>query len=456
MQTTSIHGMWSSRLAFILAATGSAVGLGNIWRFPYITSENGGGAFVLIYLLCILAVGLPVMFSEIIVGRRGRMSPINSLRELAIDNNASKGWMGLGILGVIAGFLVLSFYSVVAGWTLQFGFLYAKDVFGGVGMSEAQATTSLWTDLLASPGEMVFWHGLFMVLTVGIVALGVEKGLERAVSVLMPILFVLLLILLGYGMNTGHFQEAVGFLFKPDWSQVSGGMIVTAMGQAFFTLSLGMCAIMTYGAYLPSDVSVPRVGVSVAIADTLVALVAGLAIFPIIISLGQEPSGGGPGLIFETLPAAFAAMPFGIPYGMAFFLLLSVAAWTSSISLMEPATAYIVEASNLSRRSAALLVAGLAWTLGLASVFGFNVWSEVTFGGKNIMDSIDYVTNNVMLPVGGLLTAVFAGWVLSGRITREELGENMPGWAYQAWLWLTRIVTPALILVVLASLMGVI
>ncbi len=453
MQSTSIHGMWSSRLAFILAATGSAVGLGNIWRFPYITSDNGGGAFVLIYLLCILAVGMPIMFSEIIIGRRGRMSPINSLRELSIDAGASKGWMGLGILGVIAGFLVLSFYSVVAGWTLHYGFLYAKELFGGVGVTDPGAN---FNGLLASAGEMTFWHGLFMVMTVSVVALGVEKGLERAVSVLMPILFILLLILLGYGMNTGHFQEAVGFLFTPDWSMVSGGMIVTAMGQAFFTLSLGMCAIMTYGAYLPSDVSVPRVGVTVVIADTLVALVAGLAIFPIVISFGIDPAGGGPGLIFTSLPLAFAEMPFGILYGMAFFLLLSVAAWTSGISLMEPATAYLVESTNLSRRAAALCVAGLAWTLGLASVFSFNIWSEVTIGGRSIMGAIEYVANDIMLPIGGLLTAIFAGWVLSSKITREELDDKMPDWAYKAWLWLTRVVTPALILVVLASLMGVI
>ncbi|MEE4331303.1 MAG: sodium-dependent transporter [Wenzhouxiangella sp.] len=453
MQTTSIHGMWSSRLAFILAATGSAVGLGNIWRFPYITSDNGGGAFVLIYLLCIIAVGMPIMFAEIIIGRRGRMSPINSLRELSIDAGASKGWMGLGILGVIAGFLVLSFYSVVAGWTLHYGFLYAKELFGGVGVTDPSAN---FNGLLASAGEMTFWHGLFMVMTVGVVALGVEKGLERAVSILMPILFILLLILLGYGMKTGHFQEAVGFLFTPDWSMVSGSMIVTAMGQAFFTLSLGMCAIMTYGAYLPSGVSVPRVGTTVVIADTLVALVAGLAIFPIVISFGIDPAGGGPGLIFTSLPLAFAEMPFGILYGMAFFLLLSVAAWTSGISLMEPATAYLVESTNLSRRAAALSVAALAWTLGLASVFSFNIWSEVTIGGRSIMGAIEYVANDIMLPIGGLLTAIFAGWVLSSKITREELDDKMPDWAFKAWLWLTRVVTPALILVVLASLMGVI
>lgn len=350
MQTSSIHGMWSSRLAFILAATGSAVGLGNIWRFPYVTSDNGGGAFVLIYLICILLVGLPIMWTEIMIGRRGRMSPINSIRELADNARASRGWMGLGILGVVAGFLILSFYSVVAGWTLHYGFLYVKELFGAASITDPEAA---FGSLLASPGELTFWHGLFMLMTVFVVAFGVEKGLERAVSILMPLLFILLLILLGYAMNTGYFMEAASFLFRPDWSQVSGEMIVTAMGQAFFTLSLGMCAIMTYGAYLPSNVNIPRVGITVAAADTVVALVAGLAIFPIVISFGLSPEGGGPGLIFTSLPLAFAEMPFGVLYGMLFFLLLSVAAWTSSISLMEPATAYIVESTNLSRKGAA-------------------------------------------------------------------------------------------------------
>jgi neurotransmitter:Na+ symporter, NSS family len=445
--------MWSSRLAFILAATGSAVGLGNIWRFPYITSENGGGAFVLIYLLCIIAVGLPIMFSEIVIGRRGRMSPINSLRELADDAGATRAWMGLGFLGVIAGFLVLSFYSVVAGWTLHYGFLYFRELTGGASISDPDAT---FASLLASAGELTFWHGLFMVMTVSVVAFGVEKGLERAVSILMPILLVLLLILLGYGMNTGSFQEAVGFLFRPDWSQVSGPMIVTAMGQAFFTLSLGMCAIMTYGAYLPSDVNIPKVGVAVALSDTAVALIAGLAIFPIVISFGIDPGSGGAGLIFTSLPLAFAEMPFGIIYGMAFFILLSVAAWTSSISLMEPATAWLVESTNLTRKTAALGVAALAWVMGLATVFSFNIWSEVTIGGRSVMGAIEYVAADVMLPIGGLLTALFAGWVLSKKITREELDNKMPDWCFTTWLWLTRVVTPALILIVLASILGII
>jgi len=294
-----------------------------------------------------------------------------------------------------------------------------------------------------------------MVMTVGVVALGVEKGLERAVGILMPVLFLLLLVLLAYGISTGHFMDAVAFLFRPDWSQVSGSMIVTAMGQAFFTLSLGMCAIMTYGAYLPSNVHVPKVGTAVALSDTVVALIAGLAIFPVIIAFGIDPGSGGAGLIFTSLPLAFAEMPFGIIYGMMFFLLLSVAAWTSSISLMEPATAYLVEATNLSRKSAALMVAGLAWIMGLATVFSFNLWSEVSIGGRSVMDAIEFIAADIMLPLGGLLTAIFAGWILSKTITKEELDDKMHDWAFTTWLWLTRVVTPLLILVVMAGLLGI-
>ncbi len=453
MKTTSIHGMWSSRLAFFLAATGSAVGLGNIWRFPYITSESGGGAFVLIYLACILIVGLPVMLAEILIGRRGRMSPINSIRTLVDEVGASRAWIGIGWIGIVAGFLILSFYSVVAGWTMHYGFLYVKELFGGVSITDAGAT---FNALLTNPSEMTFWHGLFMVLTFSVVALGVERGLERSVTILMPMLFILLLILLGWGMNTGHFGEAVGFLFQPDWSKVSGSMVVVAMGQAFFSLSLGMCAIMTYGAYLPSGVSIPKVGLAVAAADTCVALIAGLAIFPIVISYGIDPAGGGPGLMFTSLPLAFNEMPFGILYGAMFFGLLTVAAWTSSISLLEPATAYLIERAQVSRKTAAVIIGLLAWLAGLASVLSFNLWSEISIGGRSIMDAIEHVSSNIMLPLGGMLIAVFAGWALAKQLTREELGRSMPGWLYTIWLWLVRIVSPVLILIVLISLMGLI
>jgi neurotransmitter:Na+ symporter, NSS family len=451
MDKTSIHGMWSSRLMFILAATGSAVGLGNIWRFPYMTSDNGGGAFVLVYLGCILLVGLPILMAEILIGRHGRMSPINTLRELARDSGVSRGWVGIGWIGIVAGILILSFYSVVAGWTLHYAWLYLKQLFGGAAITDPGATFSA---LLADPLELTFWHALFMLLTVGVVALGVEKGLERAVRFLMPALFVLLLVLVGYGLTTGHTAEAAAFLFRPDWSEIDGNVFLRAMGQAFFTLSLGMCAMMTYGAYLPRQgVSIPRVGILIALIDTSVALLAGMAIFPIVLAFGLDPAGGGPGLIFNSLPLAFEVMPFGIVYGLLFFGLLSVAAWTSSISLLEPATAFLVEKFGIARRKrAALTIAGLCWALGLLSVLSLNLWSGVRILDRDIMTFIEFVANDLMLPLGGLLIALFTGWALNRTILREQLSE-MPEGLFTAWRWLVRVVAPALVLVVLVRAM---
>ena len=446
-KTTSIHGMWSSRLMFILAATGSAVGLGNIWRFPYMTSDNGGGAFVLVYLGCILLVGLPILMAEILLGRHGRVSPINTFRKLARESGVSRHWSAIGWIGIVAGILILSFYSVVAGWTLHYAFLYVKQLAGGAAITDPGAT---FAALLADPMELTFWHALFMLLTVAVVALGVEKGLERAVRFLMPALFVLLLLLVIYGMTTGFMGQAAAFLFKPDWSVISGGTFLSAMGQAFFTLSLGMCTMMTYGAYLPREgVSIGRVGIAVALTDTSVALLAGLAIFPVVLSFGIDPAGGGPGLIFTSLPLAFESMPFGIVYGLAFFGLLAVAAWTSSISLLEPATAFLVERFGVARRKrAALGVAGLSWLLGLLSVLSLNLWSEVRILDRDIMTFIEFIANDLMLPLGGLLIALFTGWALNRTILREQLSD-MPEGLFTAWRWLMRVVAPALVLIVL-------
>jgi neurotransmitter:Na+ symporter, NSS family len=450
MDKSSIHGMWSSRLAFILAASGSAVGLGNIWRFPYLTSDNGGGAFVLIYLACIALVGLPIMLAEILMGRRGRLSPINSLEHLTADGGHSRLWTSIGWIGMACALLILSFYSVVAGWTLHYAWRYAAQLFGGAGIEDPAAT---FTALLADPGQLILWHSVFMIMTVGVVAMGVEKGLERAVRLLMPALFVLLLVLLGYGISTGFVGQAMEFLFLPDFSEVSSGTILAALGQAFFSLSLGMCGIMTYGAYLPADVSIPRVSVSVAIADTLVALLAGMAIFPVVFAFGLDPAGGGPGLIFTSLPHAFADMPLGVPYALSFFVLLTVAAWTSSISLLEPPTAYLVERAKLTRGSAAMVAAVIVWAIGLITVLSFNVWSQVSIMGRDLQGAIEFLASDLLLPIGGLLIALFAGWVLDTRVTREEL-RHLPDGLYTAWRWLVRIVTPILVLIILVNVLA--
>ncbi len=442
MDKASIHGMWSSRLAFLLAATGSAVGLGNIWRFPYLASDNGGGAFVLVYLGCIALCGLPILLAEILIGRHGRMSPVNAIGKLCADSGASPGWKGIGWLGMLAGVLILSFYSVVGGWTLHYTWLYAGQLFGGAGIVDAGAT---FTGLLASAGELTFWHALFMLLTVGVVALGVEKGLERAVTLLMPSLLIMLLVLLGYSATTGHLGEAAAFLFVPDFSKITGGVLLAAMGQAFFSLSLGMCAMMAYGAYLPRNVSIPRMGLSVALADTSVALLAGLAIFPIVIQFLGSPAGGGAGMIFTSLPSAFNQM--GAIFGLLFFALLSVAAWTSSISMLEPSAAYLVERTSLSRKSAASLMAGGIWLLGLASVLSFNHWAHIRPFGLSIMDAIELLANDFLLPLGGLLTAILAGWFASSKLVRDQL--DVSDVVFAVWLWLIRVVSPLLVVIVL-------
>jgi len=444
MDKASIHGMWSSRLAFILAASGSAVGLGNIWRFPYLASDNGGGAFVLVYLGCIALVGLPILIAEILIGRHGRQSPVNSLEQIAGQAGVSRGWSSIGWIGMLAGVLILSFYSVVAGWTLHYSWLYLAQLFGGAGISDPGAT---FGELLGNAGELTFWHAIFMLMTVAVVALGVEKGLERAVKFLMPALLLMLLILLGYGATTGKLGEAAAFLFVPDFSKITGAVVLSAMGQAFFSLSLGMCAMMTYGAYLPRDVSIPRVAIAVGLTDTGVALLAGLAIFPIVITFLGTPTGGGPGLIFTSLPLAFNQI--GVLFGLMFFALLVIAAWTSSISLLEPATAYLVEKTTLTRKQSALLMAGITWVLGLASVLSLNHWSDIKLAGFSIMDSIELVANDFLLPLGGLLIALFAGWRI-GRIPREQLPQ-LPDWGFTLWLVLVRFVAPVLVVLVMLN-----
>lgn len=444
MEHTSMHGMWSSRLAFILAASGSAVGLGNIWRFPYMASDNGGGAFVLLYLACVALIGLPLLMAELLLGRIGRKSPINTLLEITRQQGASAAWSSIGWLGIISGTLILSFYSVVAGWTLHYTWLYLTQLFGGSGIQDPGATFS---KLLGNAGELTFWHGIFMLMTVVVVALGVEKGLERAVKFLMPALFLMLLVLLVYGISTGHLGKAAAFLFVPDFSKITASVMFSALGQAFFSLSLGMSAMMTYGAYLPKDISIPRVSVAVALADTGVALLAGLAIFPIVIQFLGTPTGGGAGLIFTSLPLAFNQM--GAVFGLLFFALLSVAAWTSSISMLEPATAWLVE-QGISRKPAALGMAMLCWALGLATVLGFNHWSHIhPFGQDTILDAINLIANDLMLPLGGLLITLFAGWVVSGERIREQLSD-ISDRTFAVWRFLVRVVTPILVFLVLA------
>lgn len=443
---TNMHGFWQSRWLFILAATGSAVGLGNIWKFPYITGENGGGAFVLVYLLCISIIGIPVMIAEVSLGRMGRQSPINTMKALAQKAGANPLWASIGWMGAIAGFLILSFYSVIAGWALSYTVEMASGTFVNI---SAEGSGKIFGGLLGDPTQLTLWHTAFMVLTMAIVARGVNAGLEKAIKVLMPALFILLFILFGYALSSSGFAQGFAFMFDFDFSKLNSNSIIVALGHAFFTLSLGLGAIMAYGAYMPQNTSVAKTVMIVAFLDTAVAIMAGLAIFPIVFANGLEPS-AGPGLLFQTLPIAFGQMGAGVIFGTMFFVLVSFAAWSSAISLAEPIVAWFVEKYKMSRTVAALIIGIGAWLLGLATVFSFNIWSDVKLFDKTIFDLLDFATTNIMLPLGGLLIALFASWTMSKSTMMSEVGITNP-LLFKAWHFTLRFLAPAAIVAVLVN-----
>jgi len=448
----SIHGEWSSRWAFILAATGSAVGLGNIWKFPYITGENGGGAFVLVYLACIALIGLPVMMAEILVGRRGRQNPVNTLTSLAEEEKASANWNLLGWMGLIAGFIILSYYSVIAGQAMAYVFRTFSGVFTGV---TADGASSIHKSLTGDPERLLAWHTLFMVFTMTVVARGVKSGLERLVSFIMPTLFIMLIILVGYAANTGeYFNQAADFLFKADFTKLTQESILIAMGHAFFTLSLGMGAIMVYGSYLKKDTSIVTTSITIALADTVVALLAGMAIFPLVFANGMSPDAGF-SLLFITLPISFGHMAGGQFFGGIFFILLVLAAWSSAISLIEPAVAWLVENKQISRRRASVTIGFSAWLLGLFTVFSFNIGENWLLFGMTMFGLLDYLTTNIMLPLGGLLTIIFAGWIMAKDSTKDELAASTPIF-YYTWRVLVRYVAPLAIIIVFLNKIGLV
>ncbi len=445
-----VHGAWSSRLAFILAATGSAVGLGNIWKFPYITGENGGGAFVIVYLLCVLLIGIPIMIAETMLGRRSQRNPIETMELLTEEAGADKNWHYLGWMGVVAGLLILSYYSVIAGWASAY---VLKAFTGSFFDADAAQIRQLFDEFIASPIQLIFWHSAFMLATMLIVVRGVNKGLEKAVQYLMPTLFILLFLLVAYAMTTDSYFQGLKFLFIPDFSKLTSGSILTAMGHAFFTLSLGMGAIMVYGSYLPKNISIAKTTLLIAGADTVVALLAGIAIFPIVFANNLQPD-SGPGLIFQTLPIAFGAMTGGWLMGISFFVMLVIAALTSSISLVEPAVAWLVENKNFSRQKACLWTGLSTWLLGIGSIFSFNVWANVKLFDRSIFQLLDYLTANLMLPIGGFSIAIFAGWIMSRQSSEQEL--NMPTvQSYQIWKILISYVAPSAVFFVFLHVVGV-
>ncbi|WP_110667476.1 sodium-dependent transporter [Salinicola halophilus] len=440
--------LWLGRWGFVLAATGSSVGLGNIWKFPYMTGEYGGGAFVLVYLLCIALIGVPIMMAEIAVGRRGRANPVEAVRRVARESGCRGLWSGLGWMSMICGFMILSFYVVVAGWSISYLW---KALSGGLQAESVDGMAAIFAANNANPWNLGFWSTLVTIVTMLIVGKGVQAGIERSVRWMMPGLVVMLALMIGYAVVSADFSAGVHFLFDFNVGELTGEAVLAAMGHAFFTLSLAAGAIIAYGAYLPANQSIVRTTLTVAICDTLVALMAGLAIFPVIFANGMDPA-SGPGLIFMSLPLAFQAMPFGGVMEVVFFLMLTVAALTSSISMIEATVAWLNQSHGLTRRRAAWGVGIVLWVISTLAMLSFNVGAEWKLAGKHFFDWLDFLTSRLMMPLGGLGMALLTGFFLRRRAIREELA--MPSWLFGLWQFAVRYVSPIAIVVVFLDALG--
>jgi NSS family neurotransmitter:Na+ symporter len=452
---------WSGRLAFVMAATGSAVGLGNIWKFPYITGANGGGWFVLIYLAAIVTVALPIMVAEILIGRSSQKSPVAAFRVL---DGPRTPWQGIGWMGVAAAFVILSYYSVVAGWTLHYTWLAMSQGFSGL---EAKGIADLFGEVYADPGINLFWHAGFMILTIAIVVAGVNRGVERWTGILMPALFFMILALVMRATGSQGFRSAVDFVFGAHGEKLTPAGVLEALGHSFFTLSLGMGAMLTYGSYMRRHEDVVTTSLAVGGLDTLISLMACMMIFPIIFAAGLEP-GAGPGLVFISLPIAFGQLPGGALWAMVFFTLLFVAALTSGISLLEVAVSHAVDVHGWSRKRAALAIGAVIFVLGIPSAlsggsafFGAGVQEATAalFGagkGKNWLDLFDYLASNWMLPLGGMGIAAFVAWRM-GDEARERAFKDGSRFTrfYWSWIWLLRYVVPIGVLTVFLHAIGV-
>jgi NSS family neurotransmitter:Na+ symporter len=436
---------WSSGAAFLAAAVGSAVGLGNIWKFPYMAGVSGGGAFVVLYLAFVFGVGVPVLIAELSVGRRGGPSLIRALGALAAGRPGGRSWNLLGILVALTALVVLSFYSVVAGWALAYSVESATGTLATLSPTDSELR---FEALLADPKEMIAWHTLILVVVAAVVARGVRKGIEALVRWMMPLLAVLMVGLAAYAGMVGDFAAAVRFLFLPDLSAITPGIAVAAAGHAFFTLSLGLGAMAVYGAYVPRDVSIPKAALWIAGLDTLCALLAGLAIFPLVFAFGLAPT-AGPGLIFVTLPVAFAAMPAGPLIGAVFFGLIVLAALTSAIALIEPLAAALSERGGR-RAMWSWMLAGLAWLLGLVSVFSFNIWSDARVLGLPLFDAISHISGDLILPLGGAGFALFVGWIATHVVEETDFGSKA---LYRLWRLSVRYAAPTVLLVVFVDLL---
>jgi NSS family neurotransmitter:Na+ symporter len=438
---------------FILAAIGGAVGFGSIWRFPYLIGTSGGPAFVVIYIVLLIAITIPLMMAETLMGRRGQASAPESMRRLAKEVGGHPAWVIVGGLGVLGAFLIMTYYSMIGGWVLAYVPSSLMEGFSGKTREEFQAA---FDALVASPARMIFWHTVFMGVTALIVGRGITAGIERAVGFLMPALVIMLAVITIYALVIGDAGRGISFMFVPDFSKVTWELVLVALGQAFFSIGVGMGMMFTYGAYLDSDVSIGKACVTIVVADTVVSLLSGLAIFPIVFGFGLDPA-AGPGLVFVTLPLAFGQMPGGLLIGTSFFVLLFFAGLASALALTEVPVAWLSQKPGWSRPKATTVVAAAIWAVGLLCVFSFNVWKDFhPLGGigryatATLYEIIDDVSANFVLVVDGILIAVFVGFVMKGEAVRHELGMT-DGTLYRTWMFFTRIVTPIALIVTLAA-----
>lgn len=440
---------WASKLGFILAAMGSAVGLGNIWRFSYVVGENGGGAFLLLYLVSVVIIGVPLLLTEISIGRKAQSDVVGSYQALA----PGKPWFLAGILGVCSAFLILGFYSVVAGWSMYYFWNYLN---GSLFSEPIEGYGPAFESFTSMTFQPLFWHGLFMVITIMVVLTGVKKGIEFSNKIFMPTLAVLLIILAAFSLSLDGAMEGMKFLFQPDWTVLKDPSVyVAALGQAFFSLSLGVGVLMTYGSYLSKEHKLPGASLGIGLMGTFFAIISGIVIFPAVFAFNIEPD-SGPGLVFITLPGIFNQMPFGGFIGLLFFLTLTIAALTSSVSILEVPVAYFMRKAKWTRKKAAIIMGSIMFVLGIAASLGMGAWSGITpIGSNNIMDSMDYIASNILLPLGGLAMALFVGWYFTKRDAMEAVDLTYSPVKY-VWYGVVRYIAPVLIVIIFLNALGLI
>jgi NSS family neurotransmitter:Na+ symporter len=437
---------WGSTGGFLMASIGFAVGLGNIWRFPYVTGENGGSAFVVVYLGCAFLIGVPILMAEIMLGRRGGFSPPASIHDVASAAGLSRHWSWIGTLNVTTAFLIQMAYAVVAGWVLYYFFLALTGQMPG---ADSLTAKTAFDNVLLDVPTSIFWTVLALVTAGAIICAGVQQGIERAVKILMPTLFALLLVLFVFNLFAGGVPETLAYLFLPDFSKISADTFLAALSQAFFSIGVAMGGMMMFGAYLPKSISVAKCALIIVAADTGVALLAGLVIFPMVFNNGMAPD-AGTGLIFLTLPLAFHQMWGGDVVAVLFFLLLSVAAVTSMVGLAEPITGTVMQWLKISRVKATLLATGTLLPFSIMSVLTYNHWADVALFGNSIGALVDYIPNQVFLPLGGLLIALLVAWFLPKHICADELAIETPRY-FNIWYQLMRFVVVPAIFVILVT-----